>query len=150
MSNATQKETVNQRKVSVETVNEVAEILSEDKQPIVEEMFVETSNESSKSRRNSEEVLKISGLNTTKVDLTELKSSSELMITPVTPEPSKVEVKEEKKRAITRRKNKYVRRSQSMKSYHELLPKILSLIFMNSLKGKVEKRSLLERLEKQN
>lgn len=126
MSNATQKETVNQRKVSVETVNEVAEILSEDKQPIVEEMFVETSNESSKSRRNSEEVLKISGLNTTKVDLTELKSSSELMITPVTPEPSKVEVKEEKKRAITRRKNKYVRRSQSMKSYHELLPKLLS------------------------
>ena len=126
MSNATQKETVNQRKVSVETVNEVAEILSEDKQPIVEEMFVETSNESSKSRRNSEEVLKISGLNTTKVDLTELKSSIELMITPVTPEPSKVEVKEEKKRAITRRKNKYVRRSQSMKSYHELLPKLLS------------------------
>ena len=126
MSNATQKETVNQRKVSVETVNEVAEILSEDKQPIVEEMFVETSNESSKSRRNSEELLKISGLNTTKVDLTELKSSSELMITPVTPEPSKVEVKEEKKRAITRRKNKYVRRSQSMKSYHELLPKLLS------------------------
>ena len=126
MSNATQKETAIQRKVSVETVNEVVEFFSEDKQPIAEEMVVETSTESSKSRKNSEEVLKISSLNTTKVDLTELKSSSELMVTPVTPEPSKVEVKEEKKRAITRRKNKYVRRSQSMKSYHELLPKLLS------------------------
>ena len=126
MSSATQKETGIQRKVSVETVNEVAETSEVNKQPIVEEMFVETSTESSKSGKHSEEVLKRSSLNTTKVDLTELKSSSELMVTPVTPEPSKVEVKEEKKRAITRRKNKYVRRSQSMKSYHELLPKLLS------------------------